>query len=546
MELKEKGLNLRVSISDYTVIDLETTGRNSQTCEIIELAAVRVRNSEIVDQFTSLVKPQKRIPSDVTNITGITNEMVQNAPSCSEILKEYLDFIGNDIVIGHNIRTFDCKILGRLAEELLHIPFVNNQIDTVYFARYCDISPENYKLTTLSAYFNIPHSNAHRALGDCIANQKVYEAMKPLLTDTFREASGQGSKQPRRQSASTKALLELSEYISFMTEDNYISDQEINVLETWLDDNKELAGNYPYDIIYEKVTDILKDRIITDSERNELLTLLIEQSDPIQHHAEECENIDFNGKTICLTGDFDSGSRSEIEKIFEKAGSIISKNVTLKTDYLIVGGSGSSAWSCGNYGNKVKKALELQEKGEPIKIIREDVAMSCICEKSIYDKLINEINQAIEWVSSEMKLPNGFLKLIENQKTHSVWIIEPVTQKKSQMILTVAPRGRANEKYARIEVKTAIINRSALSNFTAYENDSSLSYYDIRNPNETYATLFYDIINDCAIRFIPSEKFGCCEKYRECSAAKKCLHDNQIYAKACWYRKNIESGKIFY
>ena len=211
-----------------------------------------------------------------------------------------------------------------------------------------------------------------------------------------------------------------------------------------------------------------------------------------------------------------------------------------------MGGSGSSAWSCGNYGNKVKKALELQEKGEPIKIIREDVAMSCICEKSIYDKLINEINQAIEWVSSEMKLPNGFLKLIENQKTHSVWIIEPVTQKKSQMILTVAPRGRANEKYARIEVKTAIINRSALSNFTAYENDSSLSYYDIRNPNETYATLFYDIINDCTIRFIPSEKFGCCEKYRECSAAKKCLHDNQIYAKACWYRKNIESGKIFY
>ena len=331
-----------------------------------------------------------------------------------------------------------------------------------------------------------------------------------------------------------------------MTEDNYISDQEINVLETWLDDNKELAGNYPYDIIYEKVTDILEDRIITDSERKELLTLLIEQSDPIQHHAEECENIDFNGKTICLTGDFDSGSRSEIEKMFENAGSIISKNVTLKTDYLIVGGSGSSAWSCGNYGNKVKKALELQEKGEPIKIIREDVAMSCICEKSIYDKLINEINQAIEWVSSEMKLPNGFLKLIENQKTHSVWIIEPVTQKKSQMILTVAPRGRANEKYARIEVKTAIINRSALSNFTAYENDSSLSYYDIRNPSETYATLFYDIINDCAIRFIPSEKFGCCEKYRECSAAKKCLHDNQIYAKACWYRKNIESGKIFY
>lgn len=165
---------------------------------------------------------------------------------------------------------------------------------------------------------------------------------------------------------------------------------------------------------------------------------------------------------------------------------------------------------------------------------------------SIYDKMIEEITQAIEWASREMKLPDGFLKLIENQKTHSVWIIEPVTKAKSQMILTITQRGKTNKKYVRIEAKTAIINRTNLSIMTSYENDASLSYYDVKDIKESCTSLFYVIIRDYAERFVPSDKFGCCEKYRECSAAKKCLHYDLFYAKACWYRKNLESGNIFY
>lgn len=174
------------SAKDYTVIDLETTGINPNTCEIIEMAAVRVRNCEITERYSVLVKPENPIPSEVEGITGITNEMVRDAPGCGEVIRDYLDFIGEDIAVGHNIKSYDAKILRRFTEKYLHADFSNELIDTLHFSKCCDISPDNYRLTTLSAYFGIPHPDAHRALGDCIANQKIYEAMKPLLTEKYR------------------------------------------------------------------------------------------------------------------------------------------------------------------------------------------------------------------------------------------------------------------------------------------------------------------------------------------------------------------------
>ena len=151
------------------------------------------------------------------------------------------------------------------------------------------------------------------------------------------------------------------------------------LLGLWLDAHRELAGNYPFDVIVRKLVEILEDKVITESERAELLALLEEQSDPVRHHSEKCtDQIDFAEKLVCLTGEFEFGSRAEVEARLEQAGALIAKSVTGKTDYLIVGGCGSEAWAHGTYGTKVKKALELQEKGKQIKIIREDVVLKCL------------------------------------------------------------------------------------------------------------------------------------------------------------------------
>lgn len=376
-----KGQSLVKIVSDYTVIDLETTGKYIDSCEVIEMAAVKVRNAEIIDSFSTLVRPHKEIPALITALTGITNEMVSEAPECTDALKDFLNFIGDDIVAGHNIVSFDVNILYDLSMKYLGAPFTNDMLDTCRFSRYCDIQPENYKLTTLTAYFGIDHDSAHRALADCIANQKCYEMLKPLLTYQYSSAPRSNASSGRRISKSTKLLKELMEFINYAISDAYLSNDEIMALEEFLSENQELSGNYPYDILYKKIYEILDDGIITEIERKELIEILTEISDPVQYRLETCcdgSELDFTGKKVCLTGEFYNGSRAEIESRFQQAGAIITHSVSSKTDYLIVGGMGSTEWACGNYGNKVKKALELQDAGKAIQIIREEAAIKCL------------------------------------------------------------------------------------------------------------------------------------------------------------------------
>ena len=101
--IRKKGKSLLEFLTDYTVIDIETTGLYSEFDEILELSAVKYRNNKMIDKFTTLVRPEEEIDEYITDLTGITNEMVANAPSIEEALPKYLDFIGTDIVVGHNV-----------------------------------------------------------------------------------------------------------------------------------------------------------------------------------------------------------------------------------------------------------------------------------------------------------------------------------------------------------------------------------------------------------------------------------------------------------
>lgn len=181
---RNKGNSIIDNISNYTVIDLETTSKYTTSAEIIELSAAKVRNSEIVDKYNTLIKPSNNVSSAVTNITGITNEMLENAPSIDEKLQEYLDFIGDDIILGHNIVSFDSTILYDLCEKMNLKTFSNNMLDTLRYSQYCDIDVSDHKLKTISKFFDIEH-NAHRALDDCIANFEIYEKLKEHFTGSI-------------------------------------------------------------------------------------------------------------------------------------------------------------------------------------------------------------------------------------------------------------------------------------------------------------------------------------------------------------------------
>lgn len=178
---RNKGKSLLIKADNYTVVDIETTGLSIYDSEIIELSAIRVRDNVITDTFTTLVRPQSYIPFNIVTLTGITNEMVENAPTIDVAIQKFLDFIGDDILLGHNIYQYDANILYDIADNLLHIQIKNDVIDTLRYSRYCDINVPNYKLNTLEQYYNIKNENEHRSLYDCIANHKVYQELKNHL-----------------------------------------------------------------------------------------------------------------------------------------------------------------------------------------------------------------------------------------------------------------------------------------------------------------------------------------------------------------------------
>src|SRR5205814_4733225 len=103
---------------DCTAIDLETTGRDADTCHVVEIAAVRVRRGKPVDEFTSLVKPTIPIPADATRTHHISDADVANAPAFADVWPRCREVCGNDLVVAHNGYQYDFRILRRLAGEL--------------------------------------------------------------------------------------------------------------------------------------------------------------------------------------------------------------------------------------------------------------------------------------------------------------------------------------------------------------------------------------------------------------------------------------------
>lgn len=166
-----------------------------------------------------------------------------------------------------------------------------------------------------------------------------------------------------------------------------------------------------------------------------------------------------------------------------------------------------------------------------------------------YDKLIADILREITEISESAAFPDGFLELQEVEKGHSLWIIEPVSNRRSKMIFSVTTRGKVKQKYISLSVKLSVLGKveiPATADIVKMETEAPNCRINFQNGESEIIPYLHDLIIYYVEHFEPSDKFGCCHRYKECSEEKKCLHPDQFYAKACWYRKNLEAGNIFY
>lgn len=180
MERQFKGKSLFVFPSDYTVVDIETTGLNSGFCEIIEVSAIRVRGERVDGEFSSLIKPNSHIDAFITDLTGISDQTVKDAPPEDVVLPSFYEFAGKDILIGHNVH-FDVNFL---YDALLKYGYVldNDFVDTLRLARRALPYLPNHRQVTVAEHFGVDVGGSHRALRDCEICNANYLNLKKIFS----------------------------------------------------------------------------------------------------------------------------------------------------------------------------------------------------------------------------------------------------------------------------------------------------------------------------------------------------------------------------
>ena len=160
----------------FVVFDTETTGLDPGVEYLTEIGAVIVRNGEVVEEFDTFVKPGKPITPKITELTGITNEMVADAPGEKEALEAFLKFAGDRILVGHNVHAFDMRFL-RAAAKRSGIKLEPTYIDTLTMAQAMYPGLHNYKQGTINKHLELPSYEAHRACEDSAALGRIFGVM---------------------------------------------------------------------------------------------------------------------------------------------------------------------------------------------------------------------------------------------------------------------------------------------------------------------------------------------------------------------------------
>ena len=209
---EHKGKSLIAFPDDFCVVDLETTGLSPDYDDIIEISALRVRGGQVVDSFSTLVKPlvssffdlikiprkidaeitslvkpllsplfnlikiPRRIDAKITSLTGITNKMLASAPTLADVLPAACDFIGNDILVGSNVG-FDVNFLYKAVRSVQGRYFSNDYVDTVRIARIVFPALPHHRLCDVAAAVGIFPKQYHRALDDCQTTFECFRAM---------------------------------------------------------------------------------------------------------------------------------------------------------------------------------------------------------------------------------------------------------------------------------------------------------------------------------------------------------------------------------
>lgn len=202
-------------INEYVVIDLEMTGLSAKTDQIIEIGAVKIKDNQIIQTMECLVNPKCKIPARVVELTGITDEMAESGRDRDEAVRELLEFMDGQILVGQNVN-FDYSFLKQWAVNHKY-PLEVKACDTLKLARILLPAEQPKKLESLCRYFGIARAREHRALDDAIETWQVFEKLKALSgtlenAETYFEPRPLVYRAKKQSPATPRQVKRLKEY----------------------------------------------------------------------------------------------------------------------------------------------------------------------------------------------------------------------------------------------------------------------------------------------------------------------------------------------
>lgn len=179
---RDKGESLLTFPTEYCMVDTETTGLNPQRDRIIEIGAIKYKEHVEVARFQTLIKPFENargryVSPFITNLTGITNEMLATAPTTKEAMYQFLKFVSGCLIVGYNVN-FDINFLHDTCMREFNIAFNNDYVDVLRHARRLTPDLEHHSLQNMVEYYGIKVEGAHRAVWDCLATEECLKCLE--------------------------------------------------------------------------------------------------------------------------------------------------------------------------------------------------------------------------------------------------------------------------------------------------------------------------------------------------------------------------------
>ncbi|PLX66369.1 MAG: 3'-5' exonuclease [Denitrovibrio sp.] len=180
-----KTLDEKLENTVFSVVDTETTGLNINEARIINVAAVKVQNFKIIDFYNTFINPEEMIPKESIKWHNITDEMVQDKPTVGEVLPDFINFVGDSIIVGHNIN-FDIKMINKEMMNTFGCQMLNDWLDTMLiYSRVIIKKDEHYSLDYLLDKYSVTCNGRHTALGDALATAEVFTKMITQVSRDF-------------------------------------------------------------------------------------------------------------------------------------------------------------------------------------------------------------------------------------------------------------------------------------------------------------------------------------------------------------------------